>query len=58
MNKMVLKLWLETKMDSLNFKKEFSKESKKDIDAQILILKELYDDFNLDECGLEYLQNI
>ena len=55
---MVLKLWLETKMDSLNFKKEFSKESKKDIDAQILILKELYDDFNLDECGLEYLQNI
>jgi len=58
MNKTALKLWIECKIDTLTFRKAFSKDSTTDIDAQLLILKELYEDFNLQDVQLEFIQGI
>ena len=48
MNKLTLKAWLEAKIEMLEFRKKISETPLPEIDPQIKILKELYDDFNLE----------
>lgn len=63
MNKFALKIWLIAKMERLEFqmkfqsiKPEVDSTSQEVLKSQIQLLKDLYDDFNMDEVDITYLQ--
>ena len=63
MNKFAFKIWLITKMERLEFqmkfqsiKPEVNSTSQEALKSQIQLLKDLYDDFNMDEVDITYLQ--